>query len=141
MEQQYIDVLVDALGNTTLWAFTSQAHYYAMLAFGEGDLTLATVMATIGASLGAFANYGVGRLFSVFQFNGVSKIKQTAYDAWQKRFTYAVLFIGAFSWIHLVGVLVVACGFLRVPVKFAFPSLVLGQVIYYCYQYDKFVGL
>ena len=116
MEQQYIDVLVDALGNKTLWAFTSEVRYFAMLGFGEADVVLATVMALIGACLGSFINYGIGRAFSI------------------------CLFIGIFSWIHLVGVLVAAAGFLKVPAKFALPSLVLGQVLYYGYQYGTFAG-
>ena len=140
MEQQYIDVLVDALGNKTLWAFTSEVRYFAMLSFGEADSVLATVMALIGACLGSFINYGIGRAFSVCQTNGISKIKPDVYDKWRGRFTYAILFIGIFSWIHLVGVLVAAAGFLKVPAKFALPSLVLGQVLYYGYQYSKFIG-
>lgn len=141
MEQLYLDILVDALGNKTLWAFTSEIRYFAVLGFGDADLRLATVMALIGACLGSFINYGIGRFLSACQSNGLSTIPQAAYDKWRSRFTYGILLIGIFSWIHLMGVLVAVAGFLKVPAKFALPSLALGQALYYGYQYGKFTGL
>lgn len=141
MEQLYIDILVDALGNKTLWAFTTEARYFAVLGFGEADLILATAMALIGACIGSFINYGIGRAFAGLQESGASKIKPETYDKWRARFTYGIALIGIFSWIHLVGALVAVAGFLKVPAKFALPSLVLGQALYYFYQYGKFTGL
>lgn len=141
MEQQYIDVFVDALGNKTLWAFTNEARYVALFGFGSADMLKATLMAFAGACIGSFINYGIGRAFSVLQANGTSNIKQDVYEKWRGRFTYAIPLIGLFSWIHLVGVLVATAGFLRVPAKYALPALMLGQAVYYYYLYDKFIGL
>lgn len=141
MEQPYIDVFMDALGNKTLWAFTNESLYIALFGFGSADMLKATLFAFAGACIGSFINYGIGRAFSVCQTNGVSKIKQDVYDKWRGRFTLAIPLIGLFSWIHLVGVLVAASGFLRVPAKYALPALIFGQALFYYYQYDKYIAL
>lgn len=141
MEQQYLDVLVDALGSRTLWAFTNETRYVALASFGEADMALATVMAFIGACLGCFINYGIGRATALCQDNGLSTIKQDVYDKWRVRFTLAVLFIGLFSWVHLVGVLVAVAGFLKVRALYALPALMLGQGLYYMYRYQQFAGV
>lgn len=141
MEQPYIDVFVDALGNKTLWAFTNESLYIALFGFGSADMLKATLFAFAGACIGSFINYGIGRAFSVLQTNGKSNIQQDAYDKWRERFTYAIPLIGLFSWIHLVGILLAAAGFLRVPAKYVLPALMLGQAFYYYYLYDKYIAL
>jgi membrane protein YqaA with SNARE-associated domain len=140
MEQQYIDILVEAFGSKTAWAFTSNIRYYALLAFESGDARLATIMAAMGCFLGSAFNYGAGRLLSILQFNGVSTIKQSLYEKWQGIFTYAMVFIGLFAWIHLVGVLILAAGFLRVRAWLALPAIFIGHALYFTYVYAEHTG-
>lgn len=141
MEQHHIDVFVDALGNTLLWAFTNESRYIALFGFGSADMTTATLMAFLGACLGSFINYGLGRIVALCQSSGLSLIEEGAYATWQRRFTYAMPLIGLFSWIHLTGVVVFAAGFLHVPARYALPALMLGQGLFYLYQYNKFIAL
>lgn len=131
MEQEYIDIIVEGVLATTVWAVSSDTTFFAMLAWGGFDMQLALLCAVIGGSIGAFINYGIGRLLSIFQFNGASVIPQDKYDLWRKRAYYVAPIIALLSWIHLIGALVVALGFLRVRAFYMLPLLIVGQAIYY----------
>lgn len=133
MEQAYIDIIVEGILSTTLWSFTSDTTFFAMLAWGGYDMQHAMLCAVIGSSVGSFINYGLGRLVSIFQFNGASVIPQDKYDLWRKRAYFATPIIALFSWIHLMGALVFALGFLRVRAFYVLPLLMLGQAVYYGY--------
>jgi membrane protein YqaA with SNARE-associated domain len=133
VEQVYIDVIVEGVLSTTLWQFTPDVSFFAMLAWGGYDMQKALMCAIVGASIGSCINYGLGRLFSIFQFNGVSVIPQEKYDLWRKRAYYATPIIAIFSWIHLLGALVFGLGFLRVRAIYVLPLLVVGQMVYYTY--------
>lgn len=133
MEQPYIDVIVEGVLSTTLWNFTSDTSVFAMQAFGGYDLKLAFFCAVLGASIGSFINYGLGRILSICQFNGLSAISQDKYERWRRYGTYAIPVIGLLSWIHLVGALVFALGFLRVKALYVLPFLIAGQAAYYGY--------
>lgn len=133
MEQPYIDVIVEGVLSTTLWNFTTDAGVFAMQAFGGFDMKLAFFCAVLGASIGSFINYGLGRMVSACQFNGLSAIPQEKYDRWRRYGTYAIPVIGLLSWIHLLGALVFALGFLRVKALYVLPLLIAGQAAYYGY--------
>lgn len=133
MEQAYIDIIVEGILSTTLWSFTSDTTFFAMLAWGGYDMQRALWCAILGASIGSCINYGLGRLVSIFQFNGVSVIPQEKYDLWRQRAFYVVPIIALLSWIHLVGALVFALGFLRIRAVYVLPLLMVGQAVYYTY--------
>ncbi|MCH2546014.1 MAG: hypothetical protein MK052_00175 [Alphaproteobacteria bacterium] len=133
MDQPYIDIIVEGILSTTLWSFTTDTTFFAMVAFGNSDIQLALLCAVLGGSIGASINYGLGRLLAILQTNGTSKIPQDKYDLWRKRAYFAAPIICMLSWIHLVGALVFALGFLRVRAFLVIPFLMIGQALYYGY--------
>lgn len=135
MSADYLPLLWESAGTKTFWQTASDVRYFAMMAFGGFNMGLATLIAVIGATLGVSLNYVIGRVLSIFQFNGLSTIPQEKYLLWQRRLTLFMPLIGLVSFIHLIGVVVTAAGFLRVPPLRVLPFLLLGQILYYGYYF------
>ena len=129
----YSELFWGAFSSNTVAHSGSDMVFFAMLYFGGFTMTLAATLAILGATLGMLVNLALGLVFSKVQDAGVSKLEAELYSKWQRRANALMPFIGIFSFIPLVSVLVVIAGFFRVNRKVAVASILFGQATYYDY--------
>lgn len=131
--QQYLLLFLESIGSTTAWQFSSDIRYFGMLYFGSYAIPVALLAAVTGATIGAAINLFAGYIFSNVQLSGRSAISPEHYEKWRQRCILAAPFIGMLGFVHLIGALVFAAGFLRVPPTRIVPFLLMGQALYYGY--------
>lgn len=137
----YSDLFWQVFWHNTLLPIGSDAALYAMLAFDGYDKHFALLTAIMGAAAGQWLNFGFGKFISTWQLGGVTVLTQEKYDMWRGRMPYILPIVCLLSWIPLIGPFAVGvCGFFRAGTFIAALALVVGQGLYYAFQYAQVVG-
>jgi membrane protein YqaA with SNARE-associated domain len=94
----------------------------------------AALLAFAGGSLAQLVNYGAGCMLLYLKRQGVLKLNDAIYYKGLRLCRTWLLPLLLFSWAPLFGALIaVAFAFFKVPAKWAFPLLLLGQTGYWVY--------
>lgn len=133
-----IELLIEAFLSRTLWQFTSEIRYFAMLEFGGYDMLLPTVVAILGGTCAGYVNALLGKLLAKCQESGLFVLSSDKYKKWQKYGDYLIWFLGILSWYALVNALIFGAGFLRVRTWKIVTAVFLGQALFFGYHYLHF---
>jgi membrane protein YqaA with SNARE-associated domain len=101
--------------SATLLPGSSEALLIALLASGNGDPAMLALVATIGNTLGAVTNWGLGRFFERFKGSRWYPISATAHARAQSWFARFGVWSLLFSWFPVIGdPLTVVAGMMRI---------------------------
>jgi membrane protein YqaA with SNARE-associated domain len=129
----------EAFLSRTLWQFTSEIRYFAMLEFGEVDMLLPTIAAIFGGTAAGYVNSLLGMMLAHCQEKGLFVLSPEKYEKWQKRGECLVWILGLFSWYSVVSALIFGVGFLRVRSWKIILSVFIGQTLFFGYYYSRTV--
>lgn len=136
MDNHILALLLESTGSTTMWQFSSDIRFFAMLYFGGFPMLPATIAAIAGATLGSMINFGLGWVLTRVQEQGISVLPQKMYALWHERFNWLVWIVGLLSFVHLINILIFAIGFFRISPQKALLAVVSSQALYYGYYFQ-----
>lgn len=126
-----LPVLFEALHHASIVPFGSETTFYAMKAFGTHAMVPPVIVAIIGASLGHLINWYIGRTLAYFEYKGKFRINPHWYERARALFDKYGVFMLFFCWLPFFNLLVVASGFLKMPLKKIMPFVVIGLAAHY----------
>jgi len=114
----------------TVLPVASEVFLGGMLALGY-DPVFSLIVATIGNTLGAWLNYGIGYLGKPEWLLKVGATKEKI-EQWKQKINQYGVWLALFSWLPFVGdVIGIALGFFRVNLFLSFLFIAVGKFIRY----------
>jgi membrane protein YqaA with SNARE-associated domain len=130
MEQAFT-IFHEALWNASIIPFSHEATLAAMAGFGGFDLTIPTLFAIAGGTLGQMLNLMIGMFVLRFYIAGKLHVSEYWYNKCAQLFNKYGVWLLIFSWVSILKILVVFAGFLGTRPRFALPLILIGQVYHY----------
>ena len=133
----YLLLLTDSFVASLILPLNKVSVFTAMCYFGTYSLPISVVVASLGASLGSYVNWFLGKLVYLARIEyqsrsrGVTPAKKTL----SNKFVAALLLLAVLSsWIYLVGAIVnVLCGYFRLRATYVYCAVLCSYFSYFLY--------
>lgn len=126
-----LQLFLEAIHRASIVPFGNDLTFYAMKYFATYDMAAPVILSVIGASLGHVFNWYVGRTLAYFEYKGKFRISPHYYERIRGFFDKYGVYLLFFCWLPLCNLLVVAAGFLKLPLKKVMPFVVAGLAAHY----------
>ncbi|MEH0831385.1 DedA family protein [Anaplasma bovis] len=133
----YLLLLTDSFVASLILPLNKVSVFTAMCYFGTYSLPLSVVTASLGASLGSYINWFLGKLVYQARIEYQSRARgltQTGKN-FSNKFVAALLILAiSSSWIYLVGAIInVLCGYFRLRAMHVYFAALLSYFSYFLY--------
>lgn len=128
-----LQIFLEAIHKASVIPFGSDLTFYVMKAFGGYDMAAPVILSVVGASLGHIVNWYIGRSLVFFEYKGKFRINPERYERIRAFAEKYGIFLLVFAYAPLMNLLVVASGFLKLPLKKVMPFVIVGLAVHYGY--------
>lgn len=125
-----LDLLLETIHYASIVPFANDVRFYAMKYFGY-PMAAPFILVVTGALIGHIVNWYIGRTLIFFEHRGHIKINPAHYERARHFADRYGFFLLIFAWVPLCNLLVVASGFLKLPLKKILPIIALGLAAHY----------
>ena len=132
-----LPAVLEGFGSGLALPLSGEPLFFALQAFGApaGELWPVALAATLGFTLAQGMNWGVGRVLLRLRARHAARFYVgDAEYALARRVFFFLLPLLLFAWYSLGGILVVAAGFLRMPLVLTLALAAAGKAGYFAYH-------
>lgn len=135
----YFDVFLESMLVASIIPFAHEPTVFAMREFTkygyDYDMSLAALVATIGAALGIVFSFVLGKWFlKLYRVkNTKNQMSAERYAELSRGFVRYFTILFPFTWLPLLNLLPFVAGFLSINARRSLPLFIIGKAWYYWY--------